>query len=114
MPCVVSRWHGVLSKYLKCASDRKLLAVHGAAALFRLMSITPRLVFRWTVNACLVSTPVSGGSSTLRAAGVVDFLYSHVPGGRLFVGDALGVALLSALGIESVPPPIFVARMMAP
>src|SRR4051812_40720482 len=113
MPCVVRRWHGVWLKYLKCASERKLLAVHGAAALSRLMSMTPRLVVRWAVKACLVSTPVSGGRSTLRAGGGdLPSLYLQVPG----FSDSVVEAEASGFGSMALldPPPIFVASRIAP
>src|SRR3954466_851963 len=113
MPCVVRRWHGVWLKYLKWISERKLLTVHGAAALLRLMSIRPRLVVRWAVKACLVSTPVSGGRSTLRAAGgVLTSLYLQLPGLSVGVVDAEAVGEASVIAL--VPSPILVASRMAP
>src|SRR4051812_43934915 len=112
MPCVVRRWQGVWLKYLKWISERKLLTVHGAAAVSRLMSIRPRLVVRCATKACLVSTPVAGGRSTLRAGGGgFTSLYLQVPGGWLCVADVEGVGGLMAL-LE--PPPILVASRMAP
>src|SRR3954471_13423503 len=111
MPCVVRRWQGVWLKYLKWISERKLLTVHGAAAVSRSMSIRPRLVVRCAVKACLVSTPVSGGRSTLRAGGgVLTSLYLQVPGACDWAEEAVG----SGVAILSAPPPIFVASRIAP
>jgi hypothetical protein len=65
MPCVVSRWQGVLSKYPWSASETNEATVQGAAAASRLAVNVPTLVSMVTGTELVAVAVVAGGLTFL-------------------------------------------------